>query len=56
MAEKVKKGVGKLNQHAYAGIYGRGEMEEFLKIDQTPYKRANGIVLPFYVFGVKNNV
>ncbi|KAG5626108.1 hypothetical protein H5410_011326 [Solanum commersonii] len=54
---KAKKSGGELFQRAYGGQYGRKEMEDAMRTNQTPYRKLKKIVvLHICIFGVNRNV
>ncbi|WMV47534.1 hypothetical protein MTR67_040919 [Solanum verrucosum] len=55
-AVKAKKNGGELFQLAYGGQYGRKEMEDAMRTNQTPYRKSKKIALHICIFGVNRNV
>ncbi|KAG5624336.1 hypothetical protein H5410_009554 [Solanum commersonii] len=55
-AVEAKKNGGELFQLAYGGQYGRKEMEDAMRTNQTPYRKSKKIALHICIFGVNRNV
>ncbi|WMV18075.1 hypothetical protein MTR67_011460 [Solanum verrucosum] len=53
---KSQKKWWRIFQLAYGGQYGRKEMEDAMRTNQTPYRKLKKIVLHICIFGVNRNV